>query len=1205
MSEPCGCCAGVEVATPQSDVNPPGLAALAYRVGDYATFYETMLARLSGLTLEIPAPNGGPPQSVMPLKGLTTRDPADPSIALLDAWAVVSDVLTFYQERIANEGYLPTAIERRSLLELSRLIGYRLRPGVAASVRLAFTVTGSFTGTLPAGTRAQSIPGTGESPQYFETSADLAVRDSWNALAPGLTRPQLITPPAADPVTNIPLVSGADVIDSVYFDGVTTNLNPGDALLFIFGSDIENAAPTQQFLRQAAAIDPQAAQSRTAVSLALQVPEGLDAADELQLYLDKAQYLFPGSDIAAQVVDLLAPTIANLKAAGTTRAAVASFLQTPVSRIALLRGVAVKRGFTRVTAWLTALLQVMRQPLAPIRGAGGGGLTKLPAAQPSSPLAGLAAIVDNLALAPSRQPVNALRLTRSVATSFAPQSDMAPRLLATLKPAAADSLYPAWSSLATPASQVEVYAARVKAGLFASAWAGPATVTTTGTQVTTSFTAPTIATAWVTAVSGVIGAIAELPLDAGYGQIKPGSWVAIDRPAVDTGGSPTGDRKVTFHIVQSLRTGSVATAQPSPLGALAAQGAVPTGFSTKVTLLTLEPLWLSELTQYKVDTESEAVLRQTIVYAQAEQLALTDEPLDTDISGGSIDLDQVYDGLEPGRWVIVSGTRTDIPNVSGVTASELAMIAGVQQGAQPVNGQAFPLSDPPFKSVYQMTDANAFGDRLVVGQLNTAWSDFVGQLNNLPAPDRLNQQYSQAVELAQGIYADAYVPTASEKSGLFPTFAGLVVDPATQLPLANGDLRKLLESGVFAWRVSGQALNTVLNLAAPLAYSYDRTSVTIYGNVVDATQGQSTGEVLGNGDASKAFLSFALSQSPLTYLPAATASGAASTLAVAVNDQAWRELDDLAEAGPKTRAYVTRENDAQKTTVTFGNGVRGARVPTGTANVKAMYRYGMGSDGNVDAGQISQLATHPLGAQGVINPLPASGGADPDTLSQARINAPLSVTALDRLVSVSDYADFCRVYAGIGKSSSVRLSDGRQLTVHVTVAGVEDSPIDMGSDLYANLLASLQTYGDPHQPVELAVRRVRLIVLAATLGLSSGYFWDDVAPRVRAAVLALFAFDARELGQAAFQSEAVAAMQGVKGVAWVNVTTFDSVAEGITAAKLAGLASSLKPWPYVPAELARVDKNAAPGSADRISPAELVFMTQDIPDTLILTQAGA
>ena len=59
------------------------------------------------------------------------RDDDDFSIALLDAWATVADVLTFYQERIANEAYLRTATERLSVLELARLIGYQLRPGVA------------------------------------------------------------------------------------------------------------------------------------------------------------------------------------------------------------------------------------------------------------------------------------------------------------------------------------------------------------------------------------------------------------------------------------------------------------------------------------------------------------------------------------------------------------------------------------------------------------------------------------------------------------------------------------------------------------------------------------------------------------------------------------------------------------------------------------------------------------------------------------------------------------------------------------------------------------------------------------------------------------------------------------------------------------------------------------------------------------------
>ena len=50
-------------------------------------------------------------------------------------------MLTFYQERIANEGYLRTATERRSVLELARLVGYQLAARrVAASVYLAYTL---------------------------------------------------------------------------------------------------------------------------------------------------------------------------------------------------------------------------------------------------------------------------------------------------------------------------------------------------------------------------------------------------------------------------------------------------------------------------------------------------------------------------------------------------------------------------------------------------------------------------------------------------------------------------------------------------------------------------------------------------------------------------------------------------------------------------------------------------------------------------------------------------------------------------------------------------------------------------------------------------------------------------------------------------------------------------------------------------------
>src|SRR4051812_40056657 len=107
----CGCCEGLSVEVPVQVYNRPGLNAITYRIGAHAQFRESLLAQLttSGLSA---------------LRELTTRDNDDFTIALLDAWATVADVITFYQERIANESYLGTATEQLSVVELARLIGY-------------------------------------------------------------------------------------------------------------------------------------------------------------------------------------------------------------------------------------------------------------------------------------------------------------------------------------------------------------------------------------------------------------------------------------------------------------------------------------------------------------------------------------------------------------------------------------------------------------------------------------------------------------------------------------------------------------------------------------------------------------------------------------------------------------------------------------------------------------------------------------------------------------------------------------------------------------------------------------------------------------------------------------------------------------------------------------------------------------------------
>ena len=138
----------------------------------------------------------------------------------------MADVLTFYQERIANESYLRTATERRSLLELARLIGYELRPGVAASTLLAFTMDDTpgapLETTVDIGTKVQSVPGPDEKPQTFETVEKITARVAWNAIKPQMT--QTFVPQFGD--------------THVYLKGTATNLKPGDAILFV-GSERE------------------------------------------------------------------------------------------------------------------------------------------------------------------------------------------------------------------------------------------------------------------------------------------------------------------------------------------------------------------------------------------------------------------------------------------------------------------------------------------------------------------------------------------------------------------------------------------------------------------------------------------------------------------------------------------------------------------------------------------------------------------------------------------------------------------------------------------------------------------------------------------------------------------------------------------------------------------------------------------------------
>ena len=205
----CGCFPAAPEPARRPD-NLPGLDRLAYRVASHPVALARMLADLPG------------PASTSELARLTTRDTDDPAIALLDAAALAADVLSFYSERIANEGFLRTAIERISVLELAREIGYELGPGVAAETDLAFGIEDRSIepgrpaeAMIPSGTRVQSLPTGGGLPQTFETADAFLAKAAWNQL---------------HPVTSEPQDLDADV-QTIYLAGTATGVHEGDVLL--------------------------------------------------------------------------------------------------------------------------------------------------------------------------------------------------------------------------------------------------------------------------------------------------------------------------------------------------------------------------------------------------------------------------------------------------------------------------------------------------------------------------------------------------------------------------------------------------------------------------------------------------------------------------------------------------------------------------------------------------------------------------------------------------------------------------------------------------------------------------------------------------------------------------------------------------------------------------------------------------------------
>ncbi len=304
-------------------------------------------------------------------------------------------------------------------------------------------------------------------------------------------------------------------------------------------------------------------------------------------------------------------------------------------------------------------------------------------------------------------------------------------------------------------------------------------------------------------------------------------------------------------------------------------------------------------------------------------------------------------------------------------------------------------------------------------------------------------------------------------------------------------------------------------------------------NLLPVTCGKTvTNETLGSGDATNPAQDFTLSKAPVTYLQ--QGASYASTIALTVDAIPWKEVPSFFGQAPDAAVFVSREDDAGKTHVIFGDGVNGARLPTGTNNVVATYRVGAGAQ-SPPAGKLVVIAKSYPGLRTVLNPVAVGGGADPDPPDQIRRFAPRSVLTFGRAVSVFDYEALAAQTPGVTRARAVWAWDDTRQRSLVTVY--------VGDDAAARDAArtALDAAGDPNRPIlvqqatEVPVSLV--LTLVVTPGMDSELIAAAVATALTDTEVGLFGSWNLGVGQPVFDSQIEAAVLSVKGAIAVTAMT--------------------------------------------------------------------
>lgn len=333
----------------------------------------------------------------------------------------------------------------------------------------------------------------------------------------------------------------------------------------------------------------------------------------------------------------------------------------------------------------------------------------------------------------------------------------------------------------------------------------------------------------------------------------------------------------------------------------------------------------------------------------------------------------------------------------------------------------------------------------------------------------------------------------------------------------------------------------------------DEPDVTVYGNLVDATQGKTEKEaVLGNGDSREIFQTFKLPKAPLTYhLSLSATPPEAPELEIRVNTIKWTRVPSFFGHEFDEQIYIVREDANGDGWVQFGDGKTGRRLPSGVGNVVAKYRTGVGAHGALKKDTNVQAGDKLKKLDKIYLPGKASGGNEAETGDNARQAAPGKIQSLGRLVSLKDFESEALAISGVSKAKAVWGLTGNIPSIKITV--LMETGADKDAKEVGDILSGYDfCRGARRYPIEIVPGKLRDVSLHVTYGLDPSYLAESVEKDIKEALgvsgeegdgidgsEGLFDINRREFGQREYATRIAGTVQNVKGVLWADVTKFE------------------------------------------------------------------